>query len=64
MTKISRREFAGGMAAFAALGAGMLRSTLGSYTVGTVISGGLCVISALLILRVNRPSLVPAVAAA
>src|SRR6202167_3259050 len=48
-------------AAFAALGAGMLRSTLGSYTVATVISGGLCVMSALLILRVNRPSLVPAV---
>ena len=50
-------------AAFAALGAGMLRSTLGSYTVATMISGGLCVIGALLILRVNRPSLVPAVAA-
>jgi hypothetical protein len=28
-----------------------------------VISGCLCVMSALLILRVNRPSLVPAVAA-
>jgi predicted MFS family arabinose efflux permease len=50
-------------AAFAALGAGMLRSTLGSYTVATMISGGLCVMGALLILRVNRPSLVPAVAA-
>lgn len=29
----------------------MLRSTLGSYAVATVISGGLCVMSALLILR-------------
>jgi predicted MFS family arabinose efflux permease len=50
-------------AAFAALGAGMLRSTLGTYTVATMISGGLCVIGALLILRVNRPSFAPAVAA-
>jgi predicted MFS family arabinose efflux permease len=50
-------------AAFAALGAGMLRSTLGSYTVATAISGGLCVMGALLILRVNRPSLVPAATA-
>jgi predicted MFS family arabinose efflux permease len=50
-------------AAFAALGAGMLRSTLGTYTVATMISGGLCVIGALLILRVNRPSFAPAVVA-
>ena len=50
-------------AAFAALGAGMLRSTLGTYTAATMISGGLCVVSALLILRVNRPSYAPAVAA-
>jgi hypothetical protein len=49
--------------AFAALGAGMLRSTLGTYTAATMISGGLCVVSALLILRVNRPSYAPAVAA-
>jgi len=50
-------------AAFAALGAGMLRGTLGTYTVATMISGGLCVMGALLILRVNRPSFAPAVAA-
>ena len=44
-------------AAFAALGAGMLRSTLGTYTVATMISGGLCVIGAFLVLRwINRPS--------
>jgi sugar phosphate permease len=47
-------------AAFAALGAGMLRSTLGTYTVATMISGGLCVAGALLVLRINRPSYAPA----
>jgi predicted MFS family arabinose efflux permease len=51
-------------AAFAALGAGMLRSTLGTYTVATMISGGLCVVSALLVLRINRQSFAPAVATA
>ena len=51
-------------AAFAALGAGMLRSTLGTYTVATLISGGLCVVGAMLVLRINRPNYVPAVAAA
>jgi len=43
-------------AAFAALGAGMLRSTLGTYTMATMISGGLCVVSAMLVLRINRPT--------
>ncbi|KAF0813157.1 putative L-galactonate transporter [Andreprevotia sp. IGB-42] len=55
-------------AAFAALGAGMLRSSLGSYTVATWISGGLCIVGALLVLRINRnpgatagqPALAPA----
>ena len=47
-------------AAFAALGAGMLRSTLGTYTVATMISGGLCVIGAFLVLRINRPNYLPA----
>ena len=47
-------------AAFAALGAGMLRSTLGTYTVATMISGGLCVIGAFLVLRINRPNYMPA----
>jgi predicted MFS family arabinose efflux permease len=51
-------------AAFAALGAGMLRSSLGTYTVATVISGGLCVVGAILVLRINRPNYAPAVAAA
>jgi sugar phosphate permease len=51
-------------AAFAALGAGMLRSTLGTYTVATMISGGLCVVSALLVLRINRPTYAPAVVSA
>jgi len=45
------------------LGAGMLRSTLGTYTAATMISGGLCVLGALLILRVNRPRYAPAGAA-
>jgi predicted MFS family arabinose efflux permease len=51
-------------AAFAALGAGMLRSTLGTYTVATMISGGLCVIGAMLVLRINRPAYAPAVGSA
>jgi predicted MFS family arabinose efflux permease len=41
-------------AAFAAFGAGLLRSSLGTYTVASMISGGLCVIGALLVLRINR----------
>jgi sugar phosphate permease len=51
-------------AAFAALGAGMLRSSLGTYTVATMISGGLCVLGAFLVLRINRPTYAPAAAAA
>ena len=51
-------------AAFAALGAGMLRSTLGTYTVATMISGGLCVVGAMLVLRINRPTYAPAVISA
>jgi len=43
-------------AAFAALGAGMLRSSLGNYTVATMISGGLCIVAAVLVLRINRHS--------
>jgi predicted MFS family arabinose efflux permease len=42
-------------AAFAALGAGMLRSSLGSYTLASMISGGLCLCAAVLVLRINRP---------
>jgi predicted MFS family arabinose efflux permease len=41
-------------AAFAALGGGMLRSSLGSYTVATMISGGLCLVAAVTVLRINR----------
>jgi predicted MFS family arabinose efflux permease len=51
-------------AAFAALGAGMLRSTLGTYTAATMISGGLCVVGAMLVLRINRPTYAPAGASA
>jgi sugar phosphate permease len=51
-------------AAFAALGAGMLRSTLGTYTMATMISGGLCVVGAILVLRINRPTEAAAVASA
>jgi predicted MFS family arabinose efflux permease len=49
-------------AATAALGAGLLRNSLGSYTVATMISGALCVASAFIVLRINRrlPVLVPA----
>ena len=51
-------------AAFAALGAGMLRSTLGTYTMATMISGGLCVVGAMLVLRINRPTYAQAVVSA
>jgi predicted MFS family arabinose efflux permease len=51
-------------AAFAALGAGMLRSTLGTYTMAAMISGGLCVVGAMLVLRINRPTYAPAVVSA
>jgi len=51
-------------AAFAALGAGMLRSTLGTYTIATMISGGLCVVGAMLVLRINRRTYEPAAASA
>jgi predicted MFS family arabinose efflux permease len=42
-------------AASAALGAGMLRSALGTYTLATLISGGLCIIGAMLVFRIRRP---------
>lgn len=41
-------------AAFAALGAGLLRASLGTYTIASMISGGLCIIGALIVLRINR----------
>ncbi|CAB3790555.1 L-lactate transporter [Paraburkholderia caffeinitolerans] len=41
-------------AAFAAFGAGLLRSSLGTYTVASMISGGLCLVASLLVLRINR----------
>ncbi len=41
-------------AAFAALGAGMLRASLGTYTVASMISGGLCLVAAVIVLRINR----------
>lgn len=41
-------------AAFAALGAGLLRNSLGTYTVATMVSGGLCLLGAIMVLRINR----------
>src|SRR5579863_7297688 len=46
-------------AAFAALGAGMLRASLGTYTVASMISGSLCLIASFIVLRINRPAKVP-----
>ncbi len=43
-------------AAFAAFGAGLLRSSLGTYTVASMISGGLCLVASVLVLRINRRS--------
>ena len=50
-------------AAFAAYGAGLLRASLGTYTVASMISGGLCLIGAILVLRIHRKGTVRAVAA-
>lgn len=50
-------------AAFAAYGAGLLRSSLGTYTVASMISGGLCLIASMLVLRIHRRGVVPSVAA-
>ncbi|NEQ27228.1 MAG: MFS transporter, partial [Microcoleus sp. SIO2G3] len=41
-------------AAIAAFGAGALRTELGSYTQAFLISGGLCLIAALLVLQIGR----------
>jgi sugar phosphate permease len=41
-------------AAFATLGAGVLRASLGNYQMATMISGGLCIVGAILVLRVRR----------
>ncbi|WP_044044379.1 MFS transporter [Caballeronia insecticola] len=41
-------------AAFATLGAGMLRASLGTYTVTTMLSGGLCIVASFVVLRINR----------
>jgi predicted MFS family arabinose efflux permease len=38
-------------AAFAAAGGGLLRSTLGSYTFATTVSGALCILAAVLVMR-------------
>jgi predicted MFS family arabinose efflux permease len=43
-------------AAFAALLAGVLRNSLGTYTVATMISGSLCLVAAVTVLRINRRS--------
>ncbi|WP_206950994.1 MFS transporter [Trinickia acidisoli] len=49
-------------AAFAAYGAGLLRSSLGTYTVASMISGGLCLIASVLVLRIHRRGAVRSVA--
>ncbi|ARU24237.1 diguanylate cyclase (plasmid) [Ralstonia solanacearum] len=41
-------------AAFATLGAGLMRASLGNYTLASMISGGLCVAGAFLVLRIHR----------
>ncbi|MFT4436527.1 MFS transporter [Caballeronia sp. 15715] len=41
-------------AAFAALGAGALRASLGTYTVATMISGAMCVLAAVMVLRISK----------
>ena len=41
-------------AAFAALGGGLLRASLGTYTVATMISGSLCIGAAVMVLRINK----------
>jgi predicted MFS family arabinose efflux permease len=52
-------------AAFAAFGAGLLRASLGTYTIASMISGGLCLVASVLVLRINRDrSLLHAQAAA
>jgi predicted MFS family arabinose efflux permease len=51
-------------AAFAALGAGMLRASLGTYTVASMISGGLCLIASFIVLRINKRGEVGAAASA
>jgi predicted MFS family arabinose efflux permease len=50
-------------AAVAAYGAGVLRTTLGNYTLASTLSGALCVIAALLVLRIAKPARPAAVAA-
>lgn len=50
-------------AAFAAYGAGLLRASLGTYTVASMISGGLCLVASVLVLRIHRRGAVRAVAA-
>ncbi|MDB5800511.1 MAG: transporter [Rhodocyclales bacterium] len=46
-------------AAFAALLAGVLRNSLGTYTVATMISGMLCLVAAVMVLRINRRAYAP-----
>ncbi|CAN7198203.1 MFS transporter [Trinickia sp. LjRoot230] len=41
-------------AAFAAYGAGLLRASLGTYTVASTVSGSLCLVAALVVLRIAR----------
>lgn len=47
-------------AAFAALLGGLLRSSLGNYTLATMMAGGLGLVAAVLVLRIGRQTRVPA----
>jgi predicted MFS family arabinose efflux permease len=41
-------------AAFAAFGAGLLRADLGTYTLASMVAGGLCLVASVIVLRINR----------
>ena len=51
-------------AAFAALGGGILRNLFGSYTPATMVSGALCIVGAVLVLRIRRTGALATPAAA
>ncbi|BDA79241.1 MFS transporter [Leptospira kobayashii] len=46
-------------AAFAALFGGLVRDNFGAYTIATMVAGGLCLISSVLVLRINRVKINP-----
>ncbi|RKP43967.1 MFS transporter [Trinickia fusca] len=50
-------------AAFAAFGAGVLRASLGTYTIASMIAGGLCLVASVIVLRIHRSGAVRPLAA-